>query len=95
MPVWADASWLIDQGVRQWTEMPLWRTRPGTWMVDASRANSAGLVCRPFHETMADFQTALESRRSYPIPASQATAWPPTARPSSSRPGTRVDLLVG
>src|SRR6266545_390370 len=52
--VWIDAQWLADRGVRQWTEVPLWRTPAGTWAVDASRARQAGLACRPLRETVLD-----------------------------------------
>jgi hypothetical protein len=59
-PVWVDPDWLDAHGVKQWTEIPLWRTQPGTWAVDSSRAASAGFACRPLHDTIADFQKALE-----------------------------------
>jgi 2'-hydroxyisoflavone reductase len=50
--VWVDSGWLTDHGVSQWTEVPLWRTSAGTWAVDSSRAQGAGLVCRPLHDTV-------------------------------------------
>jgi nucleoside-diphosphate-sugar epimerase len=59
-PVWVDPDWLAGQGVRQWTEVPLWRTQPGTWAVDSGKAQQAGLVCRPLVETLADFWSALQ-----------------------------------
>jgi 2'-hydroxyisoflavone reductase len=59
-PVWADPAWLLEQGVGQWTEMPLWRTAAGTWNVDGSRAAQAGLSCRPLRETLRDFKTAFD-----------------------------------
>ncbi|WP_280505063.1 NAD-dependent epimerase/dehydratase family protein [Nocardia farcinica] len=49
-----DEQWLIEQGVRQWTELPLWRSYHGAWSVDAERARQAGLTCRPIHATVAD-----------------------------------------
>ncbi|MBV8933331.1 MAG: NAD-dependent epimerase/dehydratase family protein [Kutzneria sp.] len=49
-----DEPWLIDQGVRQWTEIPLWRTYAGAWAVDTSRARAAGLVTRPLVDTARD-----------------------------------------
>lgn len=64
-PVWADPGWLVDNGVRQWTEIPLWRTQPGTWAVDANRAAAAGFTCRPLRDTLSDFQSAL--RTSAPV----------------------------
>lgn len=39
---WVDDAFLVAHGVRQWTEIPLWRTHPGTWRVDASRASARG-----------------------------------------------------
>ncbi|WP_189041406.1 NAD-dependent epimerase/dehydratase family protein [Micromonospora sonchi] len=51
-PVWTDPDWLIQQGVQQWTELPLWRTHPGVWAVDSSRAAAAGLNCRPLRDTI-------------------------------------------
>lgn len=53
-PVWADASTLTAHGVKQWTELPLWRTHAGAWSVDASLAVASGLRCRPLAETIAD-----------------------------------------
>ncbi|MBF6369945.1 NAD-dependent epimerase [Nocardia puris] len=56
-----DEVWLAEQGVRQWTELPLWRTYAGAWAVDASRARSAGLVTRRLRDTVADTWTWLQS----------------------------------
>ncbi|MFJ4010306.1 NAD-dependent epimerase/dehydratase family protein [Streptomyces sp. NPDC090026] len=52
--VWAPDEVLVRHHVQDWTELPLWRTAPGAWAVDASRAFEAGLVCRPLAETVAD-----------------------------------------
>ncbi|MDJ1136290.1 NAD-dependent epimerase/dehydratase family protein [Streptomyces iconiensis] len=52
--VWASDALLIDHGVKQWTELPLWRTNAGAWRVDSSRAQAAGLWCRPLADTVAD-----------------------------------------
>lgn len=51
-PMWADPDWLVRKGVQQWTELPLWRTHRGVWAVDAARALTAGLSCRPLSETV-------------------------------------------
>jgi nucleoside-diphosphate-sugar epimerase len=53
-PVWADTATLTTHGVKQWTELPLWRTHPGVWSVDPSRAVTAGLRCRPLTDTITD-----------------------------------------
>jgi nucleoside-diphosphate-sugar epimerase len=52
--VWTPDEVLNAHGVRQWSEMPLWRTARGVWAVDSSRAASAGLRCRPLAETVRD-----------------------------------------
>jgi nucleoside-diphosphate-sugar epimerase len=59
-PVWVDPNWLEEQGVQQWTEVPLWRTPPGTWSVDSARAQANGFTCRPLSETLTDFWTTLQ-----------------------------------
>lgn len=64
--VWADAGWLAEQDVRQWTEMPLWRTPPGTWAVDASRAIEAGLKARPLRDTILDTWRWLQVENPVP-----------------------------
>jgi 2'-hydroxyisoflavone reductase len=53
-PVWVPDDDLLRHGVRQWSEMPLWRTFDGVWNVDSSRAAAAGLQCRPLGETVRD-----------------------------------------
>ncbi|GIG67319.1 NAD-dependent epimerase/dehydratase family protein [Phytomonospora endophytica] len=50
---WVPDEVLLRHGVRQWSEMPLWRTFEGVWNVDSSRALAAGLSCRPIAETVA------------------------------------------
>jgi nucleoside-diphosphate-sugar epimerase len=52
--VWVGDQFLIDHDVHQWTELPLWRTYPGTWNVDAARARKLGLRSRPLQETVLD-----------------------------------------
>jgi 2'-hydroxyisoflavone reductase len=52
--VWVDDETLVRLGVRQWSEMPLWRTHAGVWQVDSSRAIDAGLSCRPLKTTIED-----------------------------------------
>ena len=51
--MWAPDDLLIEHGVQQWTELPLWRTHAGVWNVDSARAQAAGLRCRPLAETVA------------------------------------------
>ncbi|MFF8283504.1 NAD-dependent epimerase/dehydratase family protein [Streptomyces albus] len=52
--VWAPDKLLLDHEVKQWTELPLWRTHPGVWKIESTRAQEAGLVCRPLSDTVAD-----------------------------------------
>ncbi|WP_433496779.1 NAD-dependent epimerase/dehydratase family protein [Sphaerimonospora sp. CA-214678] len=52
--VWVEESWLAERGVLEWTEIPIWRTLPTAWAMNADKARAAGLVCRPLHETVAD-----------------------------------------
>ncbi|GIJ43947.1 reductase [Virgisporangium aliadipatigenens] len=51
--VWVPDQDLVGGGVRQWSELPLWRTFPGVWQVDAARARRLGLRSRPIAETVA------------------------------------------
>ncbi len=57
--VWVDDRFLLEHGVMQWTELPLWRTYAGTWRVAADRARAAGLACRALAETVRDTSTWL------------------------------------
>ncbi|CAL9452643.1 NAD-dependent epimerase/dehydratase family protein [Streptomyces sp. enrichment culture] len=50
---WAPDDLLVEHGVQQWTELPLWRTHAGAWNVDSTRALAAGLRCRSLAETVA------------------------------------------
>ncbi|MEH0471887.1 NAD-dependent epimerase/dehydratase family protein [Streptomyces sp. B21-097] len=52
--VWAPDDVLTEYGVRQWTELPLWRTHAGVWQIDSSGAYAAGFSCRPLTETVVD-----------------------------------------
>ena len=52
--VWVPDERLLAEGVRQWSEMPLWRTFPGVWQVDPAAAVAAGLTCRQLADTVAD-----------------------------------------
>lgn len=66
--VWAAQTWLQHQGVEQWTEIPLWRVVPGAWEVDSQAATTAGLVCRPLAETVADTWADYQTRSPVPHP---------------------------
>jgi nucleoside-diphosphate-sugar epimerase len=51
---WVADDWLERQKIRQWTEIPLWRTMRGVWAISAERARSAGLSTRPLLDTVRD-----------------------------------------
>ena len=69
--VWAPDDFLVEQGVRQWTELPLWRTHAGVWQVDASSAVGAGFRSRPLEETVRDTWAWL-SADGRPVPHPRA-----------------------
>lgn len=57
--VWVEDVFLVEQQVGYWSELPLWAPAgdpavAGIWDVDTSRAEGAGLRCRPVSETVAD-----------------------------------------
>jgi 2'-hydroxyisoflavone reductase len=54
---WVDSSFLLEQGVGEWMELPLWIADPafaGHARTDVSRATGAGLTFRPVEETIRD-----------------------------------------
>ena len=51
---WFPDEALLAAGVRQWSEMPLWRVAGGVWAVDSTRATLDGLSCRPLRATVTD-----------------------------------------
>lgn len=59
--VWVPDLDLLDWGVRQWSELPLWRTYPGVWQVDSTLAQTAGLRCRSLSDTVSDTWVWLQS----------------------------------
>ncbi|MGV9386098.1 NAD-dependent epimerase/dehydratase family protein [Nonomuraea sp. NPDC003707] len=52
--VWVADDVLLASGVRQWSEMPLWRVHAGVWRVSSDHARSCGLECRPLMSTVRD-----------------------------------------
>lgn len=54
--VWVDEGFLLQAGVRPWTELPLWLSEEhnGLQSIDNERALSAGLHFRPLVETARD-----------------------------------------
>ncbi|WP_371500263.1 NAD-dependent epimerase/dehydratase family protein [Kitasatospora sp. NBC_00374] len=70
---WVTDGVLLDHGVRQWTELPLWRTDEGVWLVDSSSAYAAGFTCRPLEDTVRDTWDWLQAGNS-PVPHPRASA---------------------
>jgi 2'-hydroxyisoflavone reductase len=54
---WLDDQVLLDAGVQEWTELPLWAAAagaPGLWAHDSTEAEAVGLACRPVMDTLVD-----------------------------------------
>jgi 2'-hydroxyisoflavone reductase len=54
---WVDDAFLLEHGVGEWIELPLWIADPastGIHMADVGRALAAGLEFRPLAETLRD-----------------------------------------
>jgi 2'-hydroxyisoflavone reductase len=66
--VWVDGKRLVDAGVGEWMELPLWIASPeysATHRADVSKAVAAGLRFRPLAETIRD-TFAWDARREWP-----------------------------
>jgi 2'-hydroxyisoflavone reductase len=53
--VWADGDFLLEHGVQQWSEIPLWLTEPeyaGVLEISNTKALAAGLQLRPIGDTV-------------------------------------------
>ena len=61
---WVPDDQLLAHGVRQWSEIPLWRTFPGVWRVDSAAAHAQGLSCRPLAATVADTWSWMQGARA-------------------------------
>jgi 2'-hydroxyisoflavone reductase len=71
--VWVPDERLVAAGVRQWSEMPLWRTFPGVWRVDSAAALGAGLSCRLVADTVADTWSWLQNGGATALDAERAS----------------------
>jgi nucleoside-diphosphate-sugar epimerase len=58
---WVSDAELLSAGVRQWSQLPLWRTFPGVWQVDSTEAQVSGLSCRKILDTVADTWAWMKS----------------------------------
>jgi 2'-hydroxyisoflavone reductase len=59
--IWVPDGKLLEAGVRQWSELPLWRTYAGVWQVDSTAAQAQGLSCRSLADTVADTWAWMQS----------------------------------
>jgi 2'-hydroxyisoflavone reductase len=84
--VWVDEQFLLDAGVKPYTEIPLWipnlPERAGFYSVNSGKAIAAGLTFRPVAETIRDTL------------AWDATQPPDAPRPSGLRPERERELLA-
>jgi 2'-hydroxyisoflavone reductase len=95
----ARLTWIADDdllaaGVEPWVELPLWipeRDRPGTWRIDTTRAQAAGLRCRPVAETVADVWGWLQAGG----PDGEGPDWLSEHAPPSMAPEREAELLAG
>ncbi len=65
--VWVPDEELLRSDIRQWSEIPLWRTHAGVWDIDAGSAYAAGFRSRPLAETVADTWAWLQ-QGNVPVP---------------------------
>ncbi|WP_088284976.1 NAD-dependent epimerase/dehydratase family protein [Kineosporia sp. A_224] len=78
--VWAPDDVLAAAGVRQWSELPLWRTAAGVWRVDPGQAQQTGLRCRDLADTVADTWRWMSSH--------------PSIAPATSERASEVGLTI-
>lgn len=70
--VWAPLEWLAERGARPWVELPLVvpEASRGMLAVDTTRAQEAGLRCRPLTQTLGDtLAWAREAGKGWPLKA--------------------------
>jgi 2'-hydroxyisoflavone reductase len=87
---WVDDEWLVEQGVRPWSELPLWlppSLAPYPWDQDTTPAEEAGLRARPVAESAADTLAWLRG------PGAERTANPRTGR-AGLDPDREKELLA-
>lgn len=73
---WVDESFLLEQGVAPWSELPVWLAGADAALhrVDTRRARATGLRCRPLRESIVDTWAWLQAAG-------------PSAFPSQGAPG--------
>src|SRR3954447_20414613 len=91
--VWAADDELLDAGIEPWSELPLWlpeRDGAGTWQVDATRAEAAGLRPRPVAETVADVWAWLRDGG----PEAEGRDWLSEHAPRGLAPAREREILA-
>jgi 2'-hydroxyisoflavone reductase len=75
--VWTDEKLLSAADVQPWTELPIWAPElpdwTAIWLADTSRAQAAGLRCRPLIESVRDTWAWLQERGPAAEPYRQGT----------------------
>jgi 2'-hydroxyisoflavone reductase len=75
--IWTDEDLLFAAGVQPWTELPMWAPElpdwTAIWLADTSRAQAAGLRCRPIAKTVRDTWAWLRERGPAAGPYRQGT----------------------
>jgi nucleoside-diphosphate-sugar epimerase len=67
---WVPSEFILEHGIQPWTEMPIWISPDmyGFYGFDTSKAQAAGLTCRPISETVADTWTSILSEAQSVLP---------------------------
>ncbi|WP_280696467.1 NAD-dependent epimerase/dehydratase family protein [Kitasatospora sp. GP82] len=75
--VWVDEEQLLAAEVQPWTELPLWSPdKPewqAIWLADTTRAQAAGLTCRPVAESVRDTWAWIQERGPREKPYAQGS----------------------
>jgi nucleoside-diphosphate-sugar epimerase len=89
---WIRDAELRRAGVEPWMELPLWLPAdefPGTWQIGTTRAQAAGLRCRPVAETVAGVWEWLREGGEAAV-----TDWGSHARPAPMPAERERELLA-
>lgn len=74
--VWAAEEWLLERGVEEWSDMPVWLAATGEYAhlfaADLSKAHGAGLTSRPMTRIAREVLAWHGSRGDHPLQAGLA-----------------------
>ncbi|MFI5372046.1 MAG: epimerase, partial [Candidatus Eisenbacteria bacterium] len=84
---WVDEGFLLERGVRPWTELPLWvpMSESDFERLDVRRAVSAGLSFRPVEDTVRDTLAWDRATPRTARPPRMGLAMPPSLDPARER----------